>query len=388
MTPLPVNLTPTTKRTAYGGLASWLNNLNTHRNLFDNGLVGIGAGIPNSSLVPVDPTMLVLKDSSEVAPQTVYKPTFLVSRVEKILTTTHANDPMYSAAIAGHIQSLLGNKNQPVGVLGRSYGASEGGAYNVGLWGDAVNNAGVAGGAMGAFLAPLSQVEGNNAWGQQTAIQVWHDGDTLYTPTYSPAGIDMGMNILSNAGVPRSGVYGAGLWIRSLALNDVYAGGWDVGIGFADSYSSLGAYLGPGIVTADIISDSHAGYGYRDRGTHNVGIDQSAAAIASWTAYLKGTNGQVGIDNRNAGEQASITFHDAATAKWVIGKQTDNSFIVFNAATSTIDISITPAAAVNIAASGKSLGFYGHTPTALQTGVPVTAAGIHAALVALGLITA
>ncbi len=33
------------------------------------------------------------------------------------------------------------------------------------------------------------------------------------------------------------------------------------------------------------------------------------------------------------------------------------------------------------------VGFYGTTPIAQQTSVPVTAAGIHAALVALGLIT-
>ena len=38
--------------------------------------------------------------------------------------------------------------------------------------------------------------------------------------------------------------------------------------------------------------------------------------------------------------------------------------------------------------TGGSIGFYGTTPVALQTGVAVSAAGIHAALVALGLITA
>lgn len=37
---------------------------------------------------------------------------------------------------------------------------------------------------------------------------------------------------------------------------------------------------------------------------------------------------------------------------------------------------------------GESLSFYGATPVAQQTGVAVDAAGIHAALVALGLITA
>ena len=37
--------------------------------------------------------------------------------------------------------------------------------------------------------------------------------------------------------------------------------------------------------------------------------------------------------------------------------------------------------------SAAEVGFYGTTPIALQTGVAVSAAGVHAALVALGLIT-
>lgn len=40
------------------------------------------------------------------------------------------------------------------------------------------------------------------------------------------------------------------------------------------------------------------------------------------------------------------------------------------------------------ASTGAALGFYGHSTTTLQTGVAVTSAGIHAALVNLGLITA
>jgi len=39
-------------------------------------------------------------------------------------------------------------------------------------------------------------------------------------------------------------------------------------------------------------------------------------------------------------------------------------------------------------ASGQKLGFFGTTPAVQQTGVAVSAAGIHAALVNLGLITA
>lgn len=38
--------------------------------------------------------------------------------------------------------------------------------------------------------------------------------------------------------------------------------------------------------------------------------------------------------------------------------------------------------------AGQKMGFYGTTPIAQQTGIAVSAAGIHAALVALGLFTA
>ncbi|MEK0325291.1 MAG: hypothetical protein QQN63_06265 [Nitrosopumilus sp.] len=38
--------------------------------------------------------------------------------------------------------------------------------------------------------------------------------------------------------------------------------------------------------------------------------------------------------------------------------------------------------------NGTNAGFYSTTPIAQQTGVAVTAGGVHAALVALGLITA
>ena len=46
------------------------------------------------------------------------------------------------------------------------------------------------------------------------------------------------------------------------------------------------------------------------------------------------------------------------------------------------------ATGVKVADTGDKLGFYGTAPVSLQTGVAVSAAGIHAALVSLGLITA
>jgi len=57
----------------------------------------------------------------------------------------------------------------------------------------------------------------------------------------------------------------------------------------------------------------------------------------------------------------------------------------------TLDSAVVPVVEVVLPATGSAdaeLGFYGATPVAQQTGVAVDAAGIHAALVALGLITA
>ena len=56
--------------------------------------------------------------------------------------------------------------------------------------------------------------------------------------------------------------------------------------------------------------------------------------------------------------------------------------------TGTVLLTITTAGAVRVGKTGGSVGFYGTAPVAKQTGVAVTAQGIHDALVALGLIAA
>lgn len=51
-------------------------------------------------------------------------------------------------------------------------------------------------------------------------------------------------------------------------------------------------------------------------------------------------------------------------------------------------LTTTAANSVRLGATGGSLAFYGTAPIAKQTGVAVTAQGLHDALVALGLIAA
>jgi hypothetical protein len=62
----------------------------------------------------------------------------------------------------------------------------------------------------------------------------------------------------------------------------------------------------------------------------------------------------------------------------------DGLWTLTDAAGATLVVN-TGLAAVRFGATGGSIGFYGTTPIAKQTGVAVDAAGIHAACVALGL---
>ena len=69
-----------------------------------------------------------------------------------------------------------------------------------------------------------------------------------------------------------------------------------------------------------------------------------------------------------------------------LGKATSPT-VLYDAAGSEI-LAETGTGAVRLGATGGSIAFYGTTPVAKQTGVAVTAQGIHDALVALGLIAA
>jgi hypothetical protein len=95
--------------------------------------------------------------------------------------------------------------------------------------------------------------------------------------------------------------------------------------------------------------------------------------------------------------QTGIKFQSSGTDKWYVYKQVgDEQFYIRDQVNSKAHIALLAGAGagggLTTLSSGLkvngSLGFYGTTPIAQQTGVAVSAAGIHAALVALGLITA
>lgn len=122
-------------------------------------------------------------------------------------------------------------------------------------------------------------------------------------------------------------------------------------------------------------------------------------ATAPDTIILTGPNfGQVSLDNAIVtpvgGSPAALNTLVGAggtvvTGGTIAGPVTLTGTLT-NAGTVTggVITATTLRATSNLFANGTSLGFYGTTGIIQQTGVSVTAAGIHAALVNLGLFTA
>lgn len=65
-----------------------------------------------------------------------------------------------------------------------------------------------------------------------------------------------------------------------------------------------------------------------------------------------------------------------------------NSPVILYDASLNAIVTVSTTGALTLGRTGGSIGFYGTTPIAKQTGVAVTAEGIHAACVALGLFAA
>ncbi len=140
-------------------------------------------------------------------------------------------------------------------------------------------------------------------------------------------------------------------------------------------FSSGGGYkfdvnsIGVGVGSASII-----GFHGDDTvsGTIDVMLARDAAAVL---ALKNGTTAQeFRVYGTTTGSKYLSVKHNGT-----------NGILDISSGTFLIGQGTTP---IVVANSGASLGFYGTSPIALQTGVAVTAGGIHAALVALGLITA
>lgn len=117
-------------------------------------------------------------------------------------------------------------------------------------------------------------------------------------------------------------------------------------------------------------------------GDQNIGRTQGAVV-----QHIKASSGGITASAQVAGESGQ-RWRQYADGRYAIGSGSDYSFATTIYRRGDGLLAIEPGAAIagDLYHTGDRFGAYGTYPIAKQTGVPVTAAGVHAALVALGLI--
>lgn len=170
----------------------------------------------------------------------------------------------------------------------------------------------------------------------------------------------------------------------SFALVGIGEAAPNAGTNLNGSYGLIGAYgvgrnVGPGDVTSSI--------GVLGNITNSAGVTTAGRALSAQTPVVSAGSITTAYGLYIEGQQASgvgtgygIYQVSASDTNFLAGKLVmgDAANFEFNTTTGT---------KIGTSTSQK-LAFYNSTPIAKQTGVAVTAAGIHAALVSLGLIAA
>lgn len=233
-----------------------------------------------------------------------------------------------------------------------------------------------------------------------------YEGTTLLTGTLNVQNSAQTVNAInvSEAGLITLGHEVTSAYKATFGSNVVL----DSGHVKAGSFSIQGDLLGAerGYINGHLIVSSQGG------------ISSKTDAICASTHCFQGIGNfdVTGVStykyDEGSGHESNVTISRTAAygggGLWTIGIGGDRGYLLrfgiasfahvdIDGTTGALDLVNSNAAyAVNIksgsnvrfSADGTGIGFYGHATTALQTGVAVSAAGIHAALVNLGLITA
>jgi hypothetical protein len=307
-------------------------------------------------------SVLNLLNGSDLAPYSGDHPTLRVARQELMTAPAHPLSAGFSAAGFFSVGSLAGNKNQPNALFGYALGYAEGVNYLIGgnFLGEQTSGALVAGskgGGLGLSFAGRTTVVGGGAVAANVGVANDTGVDESYNATVGVMKM-VGLDIFSYG----ANKAGAGITFRG--------GAFDVGLGFL---------AGDFIKAADFRTDDQSPTVFDLRGSHANLWDSSVATVSG--DHIKLTSGyRLGV----AGGNPFLAFDTG-------------DFILFSANTYNFEIASAVALVISASAtqingdlqhSGSKLGLYNTPPISKQTGVPVTAAGIHAACVAAGLFAA
>lgn len=351
-----LSITPTgssTQRT----LAEWMASIGSLPDFTD------GTGDEQHIFLAATGQVLDLRQGTNASPHTSGSsgPLFKATRTLEYTSTAGSGDNAENwAAITGMGAGVGSTIGQPVGVFGgasnESSASGSGGMRPdaVGVYGMGRILDGGTGIGIGAFFA--GQADGTG--GQLTAVEMQARNRTGSAGTYNSSGF--------------SSI--SGLWMSVAGDNDAGVGiqlgnpnGLQFAVGLAFNGQVAGGKTGP-VSGSSIRDDSHSQTSLDVRGAHVIALDASNATLSGGVVYAP--NNVPLIRARNFANDAydNVLFYDVNDVLRVGSSDTTGIMLATGAA--------------------QTVGFYGTAGVAQQTGVAVSSAGIHAALVSLGLITA
>lgn len=361
----------------------------------------IGSGDPQYLYTNYDARLLSARVGTAGSPDTTPGAVVRIERKSQVDDSLLTGDGAEElAALSVTHKGTASSPHQPVAVLGQAEASgTQNGAggrmpdATAGYFRGVVSGSGT-GGGIGIFAGGNT----TSAYGKATGAEIY---------VYNGTGTDHSVN---PSGAPTT----CGIWMN--ANGGRVAVAFNIGHGFGEQFET-GFHANAGsILNATFRDDSDAvdsirilgshTYAYRDYststasirldGSYTVGIDLSGGTFGSGAIFL-GNGSTKGIIMRNAAGNAAhrVLDYDASDVLHIgtgVGSNIYSAVLhIFgggiNVSARNIATDTTTGTKIGTSTSQK-LGFFGATPIAKPTGVAVSAAGIHAALVSLGLIAA
>lgn len=329
--------------------------------------------------------LLDLKSGTAASPNTSVHPLVKATRLLEWTDNTGGGDGGENyASILGICVGTAASKVQPVGVYGaaKASGTDVSGAQArpdaCGLYGFGRITGSGAGVGIGAFLAG----QRDNDTGKVTAVEMQVRNYGTANGGYNPTGFSTvtgnWMTVVGNADAGAAYVIGN-------------PSGRQFDVGLAVPAQVNGGKTG-GVKTATFRDDGNAITSIDIRGSRTYGIDLMSGTYSSAAIRIgSGASTYTGIRARNAANSADMSILSVnASDQLIVGGSVSSIFIgqtVYMQDAKNIEFNATTGTKLGGNATQK-LAFWGATPIVRPTGVAVTAAGIHAALVSIGLIAA
>lgn len=307
-----------------------------------------------------------IASGTTTAPITTMGPSFRVSRTEQLAAkdcnSTYNNNEC-NAAIVGASYGTASDLMQTAGIVGVAVGQQTSIVPNESLDTVGVQGQGrVVGNGVGVGSGGFFQGIADSASGRAIGLE---SNVKNLSGANAPKDVQDGgsfPNILASCGAgtwPGQYKCNSGLQVTNSGSNYNY--GVVVTNAVDDTAFYDNSHATNGLVLSAYHTSQIAGNGFYVNGLGNVWIGQnynpgtgehltvlSADANQAYFGSIGANASFINIDNQTGGQKTVVQFADKQVAKWQLGKHTDNSFILWDSAASSLALQVTAGGPVSV----------------------------------------